>query len=127
MSDLSENSAEAPDEGESPPNAADPKHYAKAVRSRRQQQREDREFWQRLLASAVGRRVVWGLLTDCRTFDDVFAFGPNGFPDPQQTSFYRGQQQIGQRLWRTLLGYAPELVQQMHKEHDPQLPRVKRG
>lgn len=111
----------APSEDEAPPNAADPKQYARAVRGRRQQQREERDFELGLLGSQVGRRWVWGLLTDCRTFDDIFAFGPNGFPDPHQTSFCQGQKAIGQRLWRKLLGSAPELVEQMHREHDPAL------
>ncbi len=91
------------------------------MRGRRQQQREDRDFEKALLSSQVGRRWIWGLLTDCRTFEDIFAFGPNGFPDPQQTIFYQGQKAIGQRLWRKLLGGEPKLVQQMHAEHDPSM------
>lgn len=119
-------SDERPDDEDAPPNAADPAQYKKAVRGRRQQQRDDADWWRRTLASQQGRRIVWGLLTDCRTFEDVFAYGPNGFPDPHHSMFCRGQQQIGQRLLRTLMGYAPELVLQMHREHDPAIPRAKR-
>lgn len=110
-----------PAEDDAPPNAADPKQYARAVRNQRQQAREAAEFWVNVLRSRLGRRIMWGLLTDCRTFEDVFAFGPNGFPDAQQTSFYRGQQQIGQRLWRTWLALAPAETMLMHREHDPAL------
>lgn len=128
MSDLpADPDQEQPDEEEAPPNAADPKSYKRAVRSRRQQQTEEREFLGKIMSSQVGRRWMWGLLTDCRTFEDIFAYGPNGFPDPQQTSFYRGQQQIGQRLWRTLMGQVPELAQQMHAEHDREAHAVTRA
>ena len=95
------------------------------MRRRNLGKRQERDWWTRQLQSQLGRQIIWGLLSDLRTFDPgVFGIGANGAPDQYQTSFYRGQQEFGLRLYRTLIGYAPEHVVQMHREHDGEVRAV---
>lgn len=76
-------------------------------------------FWRSCLASAIGRRVLWDLLNNqCHIFEDRFACGPNGFPQPQATWFHAGENAIGMRLYRTLLRNDIHGVTLMHREND---------
>lgn len=87
---------------------------------------EDTGFLNAVLNDPIGRRWLWQQLDDLGTFKDIFAAGPSGFPDPNATSFYRGQQSYGLRLYRTLVRINPEIVALMHREHDPAFPKPPR-
>lgn len=93
------------------------------LRSKREKQlRSNAEiimFWRSLLANAIGRKVLWDFLNNqCHIFEDRFACGPNGFPDPQATWFHAGEKSVGMRLYRTLLRTDLDGVREMHREYD---------
>ena len=72
-----------------------------------------------ILGSEPGRRFLWRILTEARAFDNPFAVGPNGFPQPEATWFQAGVKDLGQRLYLTWLRISPEAVAAMHRENDP--------
>lgn len=83
-------------------------------------------FWRDMLKTPVGRRVLWELLNgSCHIFEERFACGPNGFPQPEATWFHAGERAIGDRIYRTLLRNDLEGVRLMHEEYDPQFSRSK--
>lgn len=107
------------------PNAAEP---TSIKRQRKERQRvEDRttETWKIILSDARGREVMWRLLNDAHTFDERFACGPNGFPQPEATWFHAGEQAFGQRLYRTLGRIDRAAVLLMHDENDPAFAKPK--
>ncbi|HQT65359.1 MAG TPA: hypothetical protein PLO16_12685 [Acidocella sp.] len=83
-------------------------------------------FWHRVFADPVGRAEMWKLLTACHTFEERFACGPSGFPQPEATWFHAGEQSIGLRLYQTWLRLDPIAVMQMQTEHDPRFADPKR-
>ncbi len=93
------------------------------VRGKRQKQLQSNAeiiiFWRSLLSQAIGRKVLWDFLNNqCHIFEDRFACGPNGFPDPQATWFHAGAKSVGERLYRTLLRTDLDNVHLMHREYD---------
>lgn len=85
------------------------------------------DFWRAVMADPVGRRVLWVFLAfDCHAFETKFACGPSGFPQPEATWFQAGQQQVGDRLYKTLLKHCRESVAVMHDEHDPDFAKPRR-
>lgn len=102
--------------------AASKRRYRKKVREQKKAlaglDEEDRLFWQQALEHPIGRRIIWGLLTDAHTFDTAFACGPSGFPQPEATWFKAGEQAFGLRLYQTLLVKARAGTLLMQDEHD---------
>jgi hypothetical protein len=85
-----------------------------------------REFWSRSLRDPVGGRILWNMLRDLHTFEDeLFACGPNGFPNPGATDHARGQRDFGLRLYRTLVKFDREAVFALHDQFDPMFTRPK--
>jgi hypothetical protein len=82
-----------------------------------------RLFWQQVFAHPVGRREMWAILQSAHTFEERFACGPNGFPQPEATWFEAGVQSFGQRLQRTWMAKQPEGYLAMLFENDPQFPK----
>lgn len=129
MSDAIDPDIEEEDDGEEQPvdenlNAADPK----AFRERRRKADIDREnaeaFWQRVFSDPIGRREMWGILTDAHAFEERFACGPNGFPQTEATWFQAGEQALGLRLYLSWQRIAPEGVLLMHQENDHRFARL---
>ena len=92
-----------------------------------QEQAETEIFWQRVLADPVGRRVMWGLLTDGHFLETRFACGPSGFPQAEATWFHAGEQDFALRLYHALIKYDRSGVFVMHDEHDPRFVAKKRS
>jgi hypothetical protein len=95
------------------------------------QQQQSVAFWHRVFADPIGRREMWGILQACHAFEERFACGPNGFPQPEATWFHAGEQAIGQRLYRSWARLDRAGVFLMHDEHDPDFvktesPRTRR-
>jgi hypothetical protein len=74
--------------------------------------------YRRLLSTAIGRRLIWELLQTCHTFEQRFANGPNGFPQPDATWFHAGEQSVGLRLYQSLMRIDRAAVFVMHDEND---------
>lgn len=103
--------------------AADPAGKRRQETRIKREVREAREFWQSVFASPVGRREMWGILQAGHAFEERFACGPNGFPQPEATWFHAGEQAFVQRLgmsWSVLdrAGYFLML-----DEHDPRFAK----
>lgn len=82
------------------------------------EQREGLEFWRGVFASPVGRREMFAILQSAHTFEDRFACGPNGFPQPEATWFQAGEHAFGQRLYLTWSKNHRVEVLLMHDEND---------
>ena len=73
----------------------------KRERKRDRALREKDIFWKQVFSSEVGRREMFDILTQCHAFEERFACGPNGFPQPEATWFHAGEQAVGQRLFQS--------------------------
>ncbi len=109
---------DGPKEGGEP--NASPKAYRQRVSKIEQEEQERIAFWASVMGDPVGRRVMWQFLTlDCHAFETRFAVGPNGFPQSESTWFEAGRQEVGQRLYKSLLKRCRDSVWAMHDECDP--------
>lgn len=104
--------------------ASSVKQLRKSKRNAVTKEQESVAFWKMVLSTDVGCREIWGILEAAHTFAPVFANGPVGFPDPLATWFQAGQQDLGQRLWKTLLLKDRDGVMEMMRQNDPQLRNV---
>jgi len=84
-----------------------------------------RRFWSSVLRDETGRKVVWQLLADLHTFEERFACGPSGFPQPEATWFHAGEQAVGLRLYKSLALYDREALFTMHDLYDPAFVKPK--
>ena len=87
------------------------------------EQEQSRLFWQQVFAHPAGRREMWAILQNAHAFEERFACGPNGFPQPEATWFHAGEQAYGQRLFQSWLALEPSNVTLMLFEHDPRFPK----
>lgn len=87
------------------------------------QEREAQRFWDLVFSTRPGRREMWKLLRDCAAFEDKFACGPNGFPQPDASWFHAGVASWGQRMSQTwLINHTAEFAL-MLKENDPRFQK----
>jgi hypothetical protein len=86
---------------------------------------ESRRFWSEVFAHPVGRREMWDILKQASAFEERFACGPNGFPQPEATWFHAGEQALGQRLFMSWLHMDPQGVILMQQEHDSRFAKPK--
>ena len=103
--------------------AVEPKAYRAKQRDAEQRDMERAKFWRDVLAGEIGRREIFALLTDAHAFEERFACGPNGFPDPHATFFHAGEQAFGHRLFLTVLKYDRARTLLMLEENDARLAR----
>ena len=111
-----------PTEGaaEQPFDAGEPSAVKKRETKAQLARRRADEWWRKVMADPIGRREVWGIIqTECHAFDDRFACGPGGFPQPEATWFEAGKQSFGLRLYQTLLARDPMNTLAMMHENDP--------
>jgi hypothetical protein len=108
-------------------NAADERSLRKRKVGLKIQEREAERFWAGVFNDPVGRREMWRLLQSAHPFEERFACGPNGFPQPEATWFHAGEQSLGLRLYQTWLCKFPDLVMLMHAEHDPRFAKPIKG
>jgi hypothetical protein len=84
-----------------------------------------RQFWSTALRDPIGAEVLWQLLIDLHTFEERFACGPNGFPQPEATWFAAGEQAVGLRLYRTFGNFDREALFALHDRFDPNFVKPK--
>lgn len=120
------------DEADQPFDAGDPAQVRRRGTAQQIKERESIRFWTAIFSDPIGRREMWLLLEAAKPFEERFACGPNGFPQPEATWFNAGQQSLGLRMYQTWLAKYPLEVMAMHAENDPRFmpapksPRKKR-
>lgn len=122
---MTENGELFPDDDDEQPDATRPTVDAADPSRQRDQRRQadlEREqaklFWTRVLNDPVGQREIWRLLVAAHTFEERFATGPNGFPQPEATWFYAGEQSFGLRFYHMLCRQDRAAVLAMHDLFD---------
>lgn len=110
---------------EEPPkfDAGDPKAVGKRKADLKLRDEEGRRFWNAVFASRVGRREIYGLLRSCSAFDQRFACGPNGFPQPEATWFQAGESEWGRRMREQWCVERPAEFALMLRENDPRFQK----
>lgn len=103
--------------------AGDPVAVKRQKRKADIQEREARRFWDYIFGLEVGRREMFKLLRDCHAFEDRFACGPNGFPQPEATWFQAGESSWGRRLVQTWMANHTDAFAQMLRENDPRFQK----
>lgn len=106
--------------------ASSPEGVRKAGKEAKRKKERGRDFWKAVLSDTVGRAEIWRLLTEAHTFEERFACGPGGFPQPEATWFHAGEQSFGMRFYQTLLLTDVDAVKLMHTEHDPRWEKVEK-
>ncbi len=105
--------------------AGDPVAVRKRETKAQAAKRQADDFWRGLFSTEIGRRELWKLITDqCHAFDERFACGPSGFPQPEATWFQAGQQSLGLRLYQSWLYLNPQGVFLMMAENNKDLARA---
>jgi hypothetical protein len=104
------------------PNAATRKGVKKQQLLKEAREREENDFWRRVLAEKVGRRMIWEHLADLKAFELPFQYTGMGFPDEKAMLYMAGQIAAGQRLYQKLLRIDREGVYKMQDELDSKSP-----
>ena len=91
-----------------------------------QEKVEADKFWKEVFSTPAGRREMWAIMDACHTFEERFACGPNGFPQPEATWFHAGEQAIGHRLYETWQIRDYDGVYAMRCENDTRFATAKR-
>ncbi len=105
-------------------NAVDPVVRKRAAEKQRQTVESGDAYWRRQLADPVGRREIWALIQSAHAFEERFACGPNGAPQPESTWFQAGEQSFGLRLYLKLQQIDREGIWLAQNEHDPRYAKA---
>lgn len=105
--------------------AVDPKEFSERRKRIDLEAEQIRLFWSRIMRNPIGARVVWQILTELHAFDERFACGPNGFPQPEATWFEAGKQSYGLALYQKLAVYDREALFALHDLYDPRFAKPK--
>lgn len=105
------------------PSAAAPRSAAAQAERIRIEKLEADAFWKSVFSNAVGRREMWRLLAQLHPFEERFACGPNGFPQPEASWFHAGEQSFGLRLYQSWAQIDRAGVFLMQDEHDPRFAK----
>lgn len=99
--------------------AVDPRQFVERRKHQEVQAEQVRLFWSRALRDPIGGLIVWQMLKDLHAFEERFACGPNGFPQPEATWFEAGRQSFGLALYHKLALYDREALLALHDRFDP--------
>jgi hypothetical protein len=105
--------------------ASDAESYNEKISAKERCEKEAADFWKYVLSHPIGRREMWKILQAASTFEERFACGPNGFPQPEATWFKAGEQSLGLRLFLSWQIIDPAGVLLMQQEHDPRFVKPK--
>lgn len=100
------------------PRADSRRALSKQQKRIRTEKLETEAFWKMVFADRIGRREMWGILQATGAFEERFACGPNGFPQPEASYFKAGEQSVGMRLYQKWLVFDRDGVCKMHDEFD---------
>lgn len=110
--------------------ASSPTTLRESNRKQKREREESLAFWHGALSTPVGRRELWRNIVEAgHVFEDRFACGPNGAPQPQATWFQAGETSFARRIYLAWLRDHRDLVALMHDENDPNFakPRARRA
>ena len=103
----------------------DDRAHTKKLNDLERREAEGSKFWSQVFAHPVGRREMWGILQATHAFEERFACGPNGFPQPEATWFHAGEQALGQRMFFSWQRLDPQGVLLMLQEYHPHFAKPK--
>ena len=103
--------------------AADSRAYTRKLNDLERLEADRHAFWKEAFGNPFVRQEMWGILADAHTFEERFACGPNGFPQPEATWFHAGEQAFGLRLFLRWQQLDPDGVRLMLMEHDPRFKK----
>ncbi len=104
-------------------NAANPAAIRRQRTRSKIQAKQGAAFWRMALSTKSGRHELYRVLESSHAFEDRFACGPNGFPQPEATWFQAGEKGLGQRLFLTWLRIDRDGVFLMLDENDPRFAK----
>jgi hypothetical protein len=107
-------------------NAAEPEGVRAQVKAQAQRARSSAEFWSSVFSTPEGRREMWGILADLRTFEITGGVSANGGYDPIISAHHASRRDVGQKLFLAWMAYDREGVLQMLFEHQPRVIEVAR-
>lgn len=102
-------------------NTADPVAINRHRRRAKKTEDEAGDFWREVFSTPIGRREMWGILANGGAFNERFATGPNGFPQPEATWCQAGEQRLAFRLYLSWLKRCPDGVALMLTENHKDL------
>lgn len=103
-----------------PLDVGDPQQVRKRATQIAVAQEDVDNLWCELLATRVGRRLVWRLVNDdLHAFESRFATAGPGFPQQDATWFQAGQTAVGQDIYLRLAKLDRPNILLMHDENDP--------
>lgn len=105
--------------------AVSPQDRRKREDKRKRELREDREFFQKTVQTPAGRRFIWNILRAAGTFEERYGFGPYGAVNSEANWAYRGQKDLGLRLYHSWSVLDRAGMLSVLDEHHPQFPKVK--
>lgn len=105
--------------------ASDPKRMKAQRKRQARTKNQGEEFWKAAISTETGRREIFDLLRQAGTFEERFACGPNGFPQPEATWFNAGQKAFGERFYLSLARIDRAAVLAMHDENDARFVKPK--
>jgi hypothetical protein len=104
--------------------AANPAEQRKRKETVAFAKRKQAEFLQAALRDPYGRRLLWDILVAAGTFEEKYGFGPTGAPNPEANWSYRGQKDLGLRIYHGWAAMDPEGVLSLVMEFQyNQVPR----
>lgn len=90
--------------------AANPAETRRRKDKAAHERRELAEFLHAALRHPAGRRLLWDVLASAGTFEERYGFGPSGAPNPEASWSYRGQKDLGLRIYHGWAAMDPEGV-----------------
>ena len=105
-------------------NSAEPVEVQKQAKRRASRKRDEGDFWKAVFSTSEGRGAMWELLSLAGTFEARSGISANGSYDPTLTHFYAGQKAVGHHYFMMWMGYDPDGVIQMMREHNTVNPEA---
>lgn len=94
-----------------------PEQEAKQEKERKEALEFERTMLLNLMGSEQFRNWLMTLLISLHTFEQPFAAGPTGFPDPNATWFNAGMKAAGWHIWEVFDALSPDLASKMRREY----------
>lgn len=92
-------------------NASDPKQVKKAETKERLGQRQQDDDLRWVMSTPAGRRFLWSMMSDCKTFAPVWE-------SSARIHYNAGQQDIGMGIFRNIMRLEPETFLKMKREQE---------
>lgn len=91
-------------------NVADKEQIKDATRKEKDRRKEEVADLKFILSTVQGKRFLWRLLEQCKTFESVFS------PESMRMSYSAGRQDLGHYLMAEIMDAEPEAFIEMMKQ-----------